>query len=338
MVNSLQAVRFFAAFAIVVYHAARQLRLSSENELINRVYEILSTKLELGVDVFFVISGYVIYSSYQSRNKSAGEFIIDRIIRVAPMYWVTSIIFILMLHINFNLYPISDISFTGIIKSLLFIPSLNLEGKYLPVLSVGWSLNLEMMFYASFSLCILLFKRRIFISIISVVSLVYLLSPIIEGMYFYHNTLVFEFLAGCVIASLGDERLSILKRHKKYFTILLLVAFLLALTISSSNRLLIWGVPSFLLVLFCVTNDKSIRTRKAMMVLGASSYSLYLLHRIVITSVAWAYGNEDNAMVLFLISISLSVLLSVYMYKYIEMPVTNWLRGFSMTSLCVMKR
>ncbi|EPN9632255.1 acyltransferase family protein [Cronobacter sakazakii] len=338
MVNSLQAVRFFAAFAIVIYHAARQLRLSSENELVNRAYEIASTKLEIGVDVFFVISGYVIYSSYQSRKKSAGEFIADRLIRVAPMYWITSIIFIVMLNINFNLYPISDISFSGIIKSLLFIPSLNLEGKFLPVHSVGWSLNLEMMFYASFSFCILFFKRKMLAAIILTISFIYLLSSTIERLNFYHNTLVFEFLAGCIIASFGDEILSALRRHKKLFVFLLIVSFLAALTTSSSNRLLIWGFPSFLLVLFCVANDKNIFTNKIMMLLGASSYSLYLLHRIVITSVMWISDNEYNATLLFVISASLSVILSVLMYKYIEMPVTKWLRGFSTLNLYFIKR
>ncbi|MBP2155771.1 acyltransferase family protein [Erwinia rhapontici] len=324
MIRSLQALRFYAAFAIVIYHACRQHGIETGSNFINKLF---THQLAFGVDIFFVISGYVIFSSYTNKPKGALYFIIDRIIRIAPMYWFTTIIFTAMLYINFDIYPLSDISFDGILKSLLFIPSKNLQGIYLPVHSVGWSLNMEVAFYALMSISIVLFSKRIEIPLIILVSLLYVISGSFDFMSFYHNGIVFEFLLGVLVAVITKSKLRKPTLSKKYLWIIVSLCVIAMMLLSDKYRFIYWGIPSFLIVLCLVYSEVEIKTSDLMMFLGASSYSLYLIHRIVISSMLWIFGNSGNAIVFIASSVLLSVAVAALTYLYVERPVGIWLKN-----------
>lgn len=327
MIRSLQALRFIAAFAIVIYHATRQFGLRSDSHHLNTIYSILQTKLEFGVDIFFVISGYVIYSSYQRRKKSSLEFIADRIIRIAPMYWITTMMFVIILSINFSLYPISDLSFFSIIKSLMFIPAYNLEGIYLPVHSVGWSLNIEMMFYAVFAFAIAVNPNNVKVIVFPAIILIYLTGNNLESLSFYHNVMVFEFLTGCCIAMINVDTLRFISKRTFISAIILICCIVSLIYGNAQLRLLYWGIPSFFIVLLCVSFDHKIKVSDWLMTLGAASYSLYLIHRIVITLTLWAFGRDNYSIIAALISSLLSIPVSVLLYSMLEKPISTMLKG-----------
>ncbi|WP_109548803.1 acyltransferase family protein [Escherichia coli] len=329
MIRSLQALRFIAAFAIVIYHAFRQFGLQSDNFYLNAIYSILKTKLEFGVDIFFVISGYVIYSSYQRRKKSPLEFITDRIIRIAPMYWITTMMFVIILSINFSLYPISDLSFLSVIKSFMFIPAYNLEGIYLPVHSVGWSLNIEMMFYAVFAFAIAVNSNNVKVIVFPAIILIYLVGNDYESLSFYHNAMVFEFLAGCCIAMINVDTLKFISRRNFISSIILMCCIASLIYGNAQLRLLYWGVPSFFIVLICVSFDHKIKVSDWLMTLGAASYSLYLIHRIVITLTLWAFGRGNYSLWFALLSVVISIPASVIMYLKLEKPLSSNLKRIS---------
>lgn len=332
MIRSLQALRFIAAFAIVVYHATRQFVLKSDNDFLNTLYSFLQTKLEFGVDIFFVISGYVIYSSYQKRKKSPLEFIADRIIRIAPMYWITTMIFVIILSINFSLYPLSDLSFLSIIKSLMFIPAYNLEGIYLPVHSVGWSLNIEMMFYAVFALAIVVNSNNVKVIVFPSIILIYLVGNNYESLSFYHNVMVFEFLAGCCIAMINADTLKFISKRTFISAIIIICCIASLIYGNAQPRLLYWGIPSFFIVLLCVSFDQKIKVSDWLMTLGAASYSLYLTHRIIITLTIWVFGRGNYSLWFALLSVVISVPASVIMYLKLEKPLSSNLKRIRISS------
>ena len=172
----------------------------------------------VGVDVFFVISGFIIAWVAILGPKgpeTPGEFLVKRAFRLAPPYWLMSV-----LHSTW-LNPVS----TGVLlSSLAFLPQANVDAPYFgyPALYVGWSLNYEAFFYALCALGLALFGRRA----LWLVALVLFTTTIIvpfwhsgvvlrdpEALYTWAtplqamaaNPLVLEFLLGAGLAWLHAE-------------------------------------------------------------------------------------------------------------------------------------
>jgi peptidoglycan/LPS O-acetylase OafA/YrhL len=116
-----------------------------------------------GVDVFFVISGFVmVYASepYFGRPRGSQEFFLRRLARIVPLYWATTTIILVYLILQYH--DLTAVNFTpaSVLASYLFIPVPQTDGFMAPVHGVGWTLNYEMFFYACFSAAVL-FSLRI---------------------------------------------------------------------------------------------------------------------------------------------------------------------------------
>ena len=107
--------------------------------------------------MFFVISGFIMV--YVSRNFSgpggAADFAIRRVIRVVPLYWLFTGVFVALLLFWPSIFSTLKLSARHTAESFLFIPTVNNVGDYYPVLGVGWTLNYEMYFYAIFAVLLL---------------------------------------------------------------------------------------------------------------------------------------------------------------------------------------
>jgi exopolysaccharide production protein ExoZ len=144
-----QAMRFTAALSVVVDHYVIHL---CEQGVFPQSWLPFSYRLgSLGVFLFFAISGFVMVLS--NRNKfqvwrSSIDFVIRRIIRIWPMYFLATILVVAIKHSD----PLNSIQ--NILKSLAFVPYISEVGLYRPVLGKGWTLNYEMFFYAVFAVCL----------------------------------------------------------------------------------------------------------------------------------------------------------------------------------------
>jgi exopolysaccharide production protein ExoZ len=102
----------------------------------------------LGVDVFFVISGFIITTIAGDGRFDPREFLIRRAFRIVPAYWAATLL-ITILAIAIPAQFRTTIPTTeGLVKSLLFIPSLDPKA---PLLLLGWTLNFEVFFYVIFA-------------------------------------------------------------------------------------------------------------------------------------------------------------------------------------------
>ena len=105
-----------------------------------------------GVDLFFIISGFVmVYSSEPLFGSSRGAiyFFCHRIIRIVPLYWIVTALALILatMHGFGGMYPLHMI-----VGSFLFIPMLRPEGVMQPLVAQGWTLNYEMFFYVIFAM------------------------------------------------------------------------------------------------------------------------------------------------------------------------------------------
>jgi exopolysaccharide production protein ExoZ len=144
-----QYLRAIAALMVAYFHTIDQIpeyRPYFETFLLGRL------NLAAGVDIFFVISGFIMLLT--NRSNTPGNFAVRRVIRIVPLYWIlTAMLALLALWLPAQ-FRTTVVSVSAFAKSLLFIPYLNPghPGEVFPLLVPGWSLNLEMFFYAVFAL------------------------------------------------------------------------------------------------------------------------------------------------------------------------------------------
>lgn len=334
--DSIQTIRGIAASMVVIHHSMRAM-LHNENiypqPLINYPNWLVSFG-SCGVDIFFILSGFLMYKIHQKykSNNMFGEFLLLRIIRIWPMYFIATSITLLLIFIYHlkNGSSIYDFSI-GRLTSLLFIPSYNQKNELQPILGVGWTLNYEVLFYIVFSFILrtknLLLNLVATMVIINAVGLT-LLSGTAYGE-FMGNTIILEFSMGAIICHI-NQNLSLNKRFIQYTTpIGIILIFIYSLNDNQSTRILTAGIGSALLFFYLLNTECVILLKK----IGDASYSIYLFHTIAIYGAItpiikiMKISNLHGAAfeVLLAVIVGTSIFLGYIIYKNIEEPLTSYL-------------
>lgn len=268
----IQILRFIAAAVVVAYHA--QITTISYFGG-GDPYPLLELGV-YGVDLFFVISGFIIVFIGSSRETTAPLFVKRRIERIVPMYWIMTIATFALTHIPG--LARNEVSGPGhLLQSLLFMSWLNGPETY-PVLNVGWTLEYEMLFYAVVAAAMALTKRP------WATAAFVMLALVLSGRgtsFFLQNPIMIEFVFGMTIGTfLYDRRL---------FPWMLLGSVFVLLTLPMSGaawRVWAFGVPSAALVSLALYADfRKPYSGILLPELGNASYSIYLVHVIAISFV-----------------------------------------------------
>lgn len=188
--NSIQYMRGVAALLVVYAHAAGNW-ISRFDLSLNR--EIWLLPGEIGVWVFFAISGFIIDRSSGRLSGATGaiEFAKRRFIRVVPLYWFFTVVYTAKLFMQGKGPSLSEF-----LLSVGFVPYLNADGFFRPIHQVGWTLNYEVYFYFLFGLSICFFSgvgRIVFVC--ALLMLVYF-----ADVPFYGSPIIFFFLMGAVVS------------------------------------------------------------------------------------------------------------------------------------------
>ena len=169
---SIQCLRAIAAALVALFHAQNQAAIycakyDLESALLNVVPTVRIFGAS-GVDIFFVISGFVMaYVTRRHRGTFdyAPIFLKKRVIRIIPIYWIWTSLFVIILLFAPHLFRNSVFELRGTIFSYLMLPYTP-EGSYnAPVLPVGWTLWFEMYFYVLVA-CGLILKERTFFALL----------------------------------------------------------------------------------------------------------------------------------------------------------------------------
>lgn len=262
-IDGIQVLRAVAAIMVVVFHARYSVPGGAH---------AVPTFLSSGVDIFFVISGYVmtLTTPATSTSETACLFIRKRIARIVPLYW-------LALAWTARRGPID----LNLLKDFLFIPRWDAvyPGAINPIVQQGWTLNYEMLFYVAFAASILFGRWRIpvLIGFLAVLSMCYFLP--VDGIYhqFYCNDIILEFGEGVVLQKLTSKHYP--KWRRAYFASLMALGFTaIAFGFGHSPRFITQGVPATLIVWSSIGLCEGWLRSKAWRVLGDSSYAIYLFH------------------------------------------------------------
>ena len=204
----------------------------------------------------------------------------------------------------------------------------------MPVLPVGWTLSYEMYFYLVFAITMLL-SRSLFLPVIAL----WMLGSVLIGVVWdlpqpvlkvVTSPLLVEFLMGCLIGVWYKTGANVSVRVA-YRVVTVAVLFFLAMIVSSKSqmpRVVAWGVPAALLIYGLVFLEKqgALKVPQFLVVLGNSSYSLYLSHLFAIHGVLniWLkFIGKAYFDVFTFVVFAASLILAYISYRIVEMPAIN---------------
>jgi peptidoglycan/LPS O-acetylase OafA/YrhL len=335
--KSIQVLRAVAAFGVLTLHAATEKITFLGGEPGPFRNFLLGAA---GVDLFFVISGFVmVYSSESLFGRTDGprKFFLRRLARIAPLYWAVTIAIILYIYAVHGRVLWDIYTPASLVASFLFWPYPRVDGFAFPVHLLGWTLNFEMFFYAVFAAAIML-PRRAAIAVIVVVfaALVTLGRHVTLPLpfQFWANSIILEFCYGMVIALLYREGVRLPRAAAWALGAAAVAGFAAAATPNSEWRVLFWGLPSAALVASCALSESTWRPGPAgrfFGLLGDASYSLYLVHPLTFPLVRWTIGRWfDFSSVPWLyaaIAYAAAIAASIACYLMFEKPITRALQS-----------
>jgi len=327
-----QALRAVAAALVVVHHSLSMCLIG----IMHRPGKPHWTNGAAGVDIFFVISGFVMAISLPGlagKANRAGVFLWRRFTRIVPLYWVALTVRIAQLKLRPTTALNSVLTPWRIVASYFFIPARNGAGEMFPLVVAGWTLNYEVFFY-------LLFAAALALNI----SPLAFLTPCLTALALLGMTrtaawpdfttlaspLVIEFLFGVVLAHLATRR----KLPGAAWGMLLLAGGFLALLLIPEAHgpwgFLFWGLPAAAVVTGAVAIEDSWggRLPKWLLAAGDASYALYLSHTFIlpymVTVIGWMHITGAPALAAsIVIGLAISFPVAALVHRYVETPLMN---------------
>jgi peptidoglycan/LPS O-acetylase OafA/YrhL len=300
----IQGLRGLAALAVVLFHVDQ---LSNER-LGERFFWELFRFGWVGVDFFFVLSGFIITYTQYHRFEQSGwlpwrKFITRRYLRIYPLYWLVMGGVLLLLLTVPALKNNSPITPRFVLNSLLLFPQ-----DSDPILSVGWTLTLILFFYTIASL-IFLFPRRLYWGLVGVILIgsatqffaIFTIPTSAPWLWMTFNSFHWEFAGGCLVAYwlrsrqvtypytlviVGTVGVLLFSFLQSYGFIEAVNAIPVGNTELLVTRVMFTGIPCLFLVLGAAKLDTQDRTAIPgwLNYLGDASYSIYLVHSPVISA------------------------------------------------------
>lgn len=288
-----------------------------------------------GVDLFFVISGFIMVYSTHNRNISSKAFIANRLKRIAPLYWFFTSALILVATIAPNVVRSFEFDLTHILSSYFFLAYPSPVSSYFwPVLIPGWSLNYEMLFYVAFAMS--LFLRRAyqlpFMAAILVIPVFFHISATPSSpLSFYTSPIILEFFFGIILGHLFINGQISKGNTKGIIVITLGIFYYLTTTINFEfNRAFSAGIASSIILYGALAiKIENISTAKHQLLhlLGDASYSIYLSHVFTlgilrfILNIIQPEPSLSSGILIITCALITSSLIGIISFFFIERPL-----------------
>lgn len=290
-----------------------------------------------GVDLFFIISGYIMCVSTYDQPLNFAQFIVRRIKRIMPLYWLVTTVALIVFLYKPTLINSSG-GETGIFVSYTLFPN---GKKFLN--ANGWTLSYEFFFYFIFG-C---FIHKGTYKAIKASSLILMLLTIIGLCYHFNEPLLFfstdsllmEFVFGMGCFYLFNKK-SIGLNHKYGIGLFItgVLLFALQISIGATNyqkwQGLLWGI-TILLIFIGLLSLEGLMRRSSFLIktllleIGNSSYSLYLIHPFTLSGTAIClkhFGMASNPYLFSIILLTISVVTGHLVYLYVERPLIAFVK------------
>ncbi|WP_310339831.1 acyltransferase [Rhodoferax saidenbachensis] len=293
-----------------------------------------------GVDLFFVISGFIMVYTTYGKKISPLDFMLRRIERIAPLYWAATLAILCVAAVAPALLKSTVLSGPHILASLAFLPMLSpaFPNNYWPLHIPGWTLNYEMAFYLLFSVSLLAHGvwRIVLLGICLVGVVIGGIFWQLNGVWkFYSDAIILIFLAGAMV---GYFMARIAPAKNAFMgTLLLSAGIMLWIFLQSAetgHRLWSAGMPATIIVLGAlVTPNVGTRFLAWLETLGDASYSIYLSHifclaglRVLSKLIGFVIQDNFHGWIFMFVCLIACSATGVFVFKYIEKPLASKVR------------
>jgi len=322
--KNLQAVRLYAALSVVLVHLLP-------------LYGHSAPFGHSGVDVFFVLSGFLMAMISES---DPGAFLRRRLIRIIPAYWLCTLgIFVIALACP-RLLHTTGANAWNLLKSLCFVPYRKESGLIQPMLNLGWTLNYELFFYGIFALILWLKLPRPGLIVALIVSAFaatgLLLQPQSDLLQFYTSPIVMDFVLGIAAFQFFA---SFRNGMDGVWSLTLLLGLVLALPFLEicgglGRRIFFMGAPAAaILVLAAQLDSRNFSVNQRWVLLaGDASYLLYLTHlyvfqlgeKLIPIKPGWSLVARAGLGVSL---VALALLVAITLHLWFELPLLEYLKS-----------
>lgn len=296
-----------------------------------------------GVDIFFVISGFIMWVTTVKTTQTPAYFWYRRIIRIVPLYWFFILLIIIPKLFVPEIFQTTQLIPSHIVKSLLFIPHYHpyVSDQIWPILIPGWTLNYEMFFYLLFGASLFFSPRRRLPALALAFLFLVLLGQWVTSdnplLITYTDKLILEFFAGIIIGVFymrGFAMRPVMSISFMVAAIILLIGFETFL-LPGEMRIVTWGIPATLMVFGTISLDQAgkIPRINSLKQIGDASYSIYLSHILSIEIVeslweiaGWPTGSLISQLILAAVCIGISTLVGIMAFHMVEQPMLRVLR------------
>ncbi|NNM59076.1 MAG: acyltransferase [Legionellales bacterium] len=331
----LNSLRGFAALSVILWHY--YLVLNDDPSKIFKPYLFFMYGTG-AVILFFVLSGFVLASSYQT-NKGYIDYIARRIFRIYPAYYFALLLSIMgfyflnpapikWLAIGFNLWQTGAITLSSIFNSLILINPQYFNFFVTP----SWSLTIEMIISIFFPILLNCYKGKFknFFAIIYILTIIilhkYKISPF-SSMIFYYSI---YFVLG-IMLYVNQSKLSFLaKWYLLPFYVCLYASMFFSPTLANCihDPNLLTGIGSAGFIILAIHHKKTeiILNYSIFNFLGKISYSCYLLHMPILLITVYLLQKHltiDKVLFLYIVTLTITILMSYISFRFIEKPFIN---------------
>jgi peptidoglycan/LPS O-acetylase OafA/YrhL len=367
-IPEIDGLRFLAIITVVFYHLntslSKEIGIDLQNslEIMGGSKNTLSLawwwiRLDLGVKVFFAISGFVLalpflrfYLGKTDRNVELKGYFLRRLTRLEPPFIISLVVFYLVHLLVFNADGVDYLYhlLAGIVYGHVFI-----YGEPNPINPVSWSLETEAQFYliVPFILWIVFRFQNKWVSMLLI--LVFLVFSIwfkhdfIWNVYWNRSIPSFfvNFAMGIIACWVYLENFNWIKRKSYFYDVVgFLSMFGLFYFYKPQHEIVNIILFNISLILVLLTSFKSqlfnwIYTRKIIYTIGGMCYSIYLLHyaffhlSVIFTKSIWinSLGYKGNLFLQLALNLPLVFLISSIFFILFERPFMdkNWLKNFT---------
>lgn len=329
MCVQLQYIRAIAALLVVYFHAILQLEKLNPDAWITD-YQFGKS----GVDLFFVLSGFVMWITTSDKPQSVSDFWWKRVRRVVPLYWAVTLAAAFVALIVPQILKSTQFDVPHILASLAFVPWVNPSdpaGEMIaPLIVPGWTLNYEMYFYLLFGLCLLVPVRHRIAAITALIGSVFLvanLAPESTAARFYGDTVIFEFVAGVILGRIYKTGVSV---SAPVVSVAVVLGFGVLLYNDYRGfelpRLITIGIPAAVIIFFATAiRIPDVKAWRWLRLLGDASYSIYLTHIFTLAGsrmiYSWVIGTLQSDTLFVVLMMAMSTAVGLASYSLFEVPV-----------------
>jgi exopolysaccharide production protein ExoZ len=323
----IQYLRAVAALLVVWHHA------TALNPLTLQYYT--SRFGTAGVDVFFAISGFVMVLTCSGRRVAPLDFLRQRLIRIAPIYWALTLLMVLLAVLPPHVFGGLNPTPRSTLLSLLFVPhySGTSPAQIWPLLVPGWTLNFEMAFYLLFAASLLAPRRTTWVLVAACVTLVavgWVFGPFDAAVArSYTSPLLLEFAGGAVVARLWQR--GWLKPSLPLAVLAVVAGAGLLLLGPTDHGNWARQLGAWLVVTACLCPAWQRRV-PVFEELGNASYSIYLTHVFTLAAVTVCVahlglpGNLAGATLAMGLAMLACTAAGLVAYRWVELPLTALMR------------